>query len=273
MTALREVRTGWARSQGSRAWHQIQRDTGYWIHGFCGVDLHPREVLAAPPESAHVCQRCTRSAQLAGAAPARAIAVGAVALAMTFAVRAFAATWLMFHFTAPADLGDSTLPASGIARYRMESWSGARWDSVRIYSAPSVEGVPPASPGSLVALYVSQSTLPQTSKIYRLSSIDARGNVSEPSNRVVRGTGFPDTVVGLVRVLRSPIRAARARMASGGFVNFDLAPGDTAIAEAWHQERIQQAFRARLCQLYGYWCLRGARQACPAPPAAAKRAR
>jgi hypothetical protein len=87
------------------------------------------------------------------------------------------------------------------------------------------------------------------------------------SNAVVYAAGCPDTVFALVRpdpgALPLPAGEQCAKDARWGRVGWRLAPGDSvAPARIVHFEDVQRASAARLCELYGYWCLRGAREVC-----------
>jgi hypothetical protein len=87
------------------------------------------------------------------------------------------------------------------------------------------------------------------------------------SNRVICLAGLPDTLWMLDRVpgpgVREPLTGRSAKRAAGR-VGWGLAPSDSLMpANILHQETVQQRERARLCELFGYWCLRGAVQPCP----------
>lgn len=87
------------------------------------------------------------------------------------------------------------------------------------------------------------------------------------SNRVVLLAGGPDTIWMLERPpgpgIHAPLGGKSARRAVGR-VGWGLAPADSVTpAEIRHQEDVQRRERARLCELFGRWALRGAYQACP----------
>lgn len=190
------------------------------------------------------------------------LAGAALCFLLALATDAHCAVWIELRFTAPADeVVEDGQYVSGVGRYRLEVWSGSAWDSVRIYRAPGVEGVPVQPESTLVLLYVSQTVATHTSRTYRLLSIDNRGNWAEPSNFTVVATGFPDTLVGLSRPARG--LGSGFRRTYGVPVGWGLQYGDTAEVRALHQEEFQQAASARLCQLFGTWALRGVQRACP----------
>lgn len=185
---------------------------------------------------------------------------GALAtLALAIATDAHCAEWVRLWFTATADsVGPDDQFVSGVGRYRIEAFNGTSWDSLRIYRAPGVEGVPVKPAGETVDLFVSQTVTRLTSRTYRLLSIDNRGNRSPSSNHVVVATGFPDTIVGLSR----PQFAFR-RTYGLPYLGWTLGAGDSAEIRAQHFEEHQRAHAARICDLYGYWVLRGQRVVCP----------
>lgn len=87
------------------------------------------------------------------------------------------------------------------------------------------------------------------------------------SNRVILLAGGPDTTWMLDRMpgpgVREPLAGRAARRATGR-VGWGLAASDSLMpANILHQETVQQRERARLCQLFGRWCLRGVIQPCP----------
>lgn len=189
---------------------------------------------------------------------------GAVAaLALAIASNSHCAEWVHFRFTAPADsIGPDNQYVSGVGRYRNEAFNGSSWDSLRVYRAPGVEGVPVKPAGQLVDLYVSQTVTPLTSRTYRLVSIDNRGNRSPSSNPVVVATGFPDTLVGLSRPALG-LGLAFRRTSGAPYTSWTLSADDSTEIHVMHQEDIQRAYAARLCELFGYWVLRGQRVVCP----------
>ena len=88
--------------------------------------------------------------------------------------------------------------------------------------------------------------------------MDGRGNRATWSNFVVVVAG-PDTVWTIAGV-RTYDRWAKA----GSFTGWKRDTGDTLPgARAVHFEEVQRAHRETLCQLFGFWVLRGARQTCP----------
>ena len=186
----------------------------------------------------------------------------ALALLLAIATAAPAAVWVGLKFTAPPDIdaGDGRY-VSGVGRYRIEAWNGTTWDTVRIYRAPGVEGVPVQPAGETVNLFVSQSIQPLTSRTYRVRAVDLRGNVAPVSNQLVVATAFPDMVVGLSRPA-VPFGYAFQR-SIGQPLAWQLRYGDDAEVHAAHQEEIQRAYRDRICRLYPSWGFRGVQVACP----------
>lgn len=191
-----------------------------------------------------------------------AIAGALMAWLLLIAADVHPAEWIKFRFTAPADsLGGPGETVSGVGRYRMEAHNGVSWDSVRIYRAQGVEGVPVAPAGQACSLYVSQTVATHTSRRYRLVAIDLRGNRAESSNWAIVATGFPDTIVGLSRPARGLGLAFQRTY--GLPVSWRLRPADSADVHALHQEVIQRASRARICELFSSWGLRGGQEPCP----------
>lgn len=87
------------------------------------------------------------------------------------------------------------------------------------------------------------------------------------SNATVHLAGMPDTLWHLERLGSAGIRAPRDGRyfkRAVGRVGWSLEREDSLTAATIeHVEVTQRRERARLCELFGYWCLRGARQSCP----------
>lgn len=177
-----------------------------------------------------------------------------------------ASIWFPLGFTAPDDL-PSHQPVQRYVGYVVDQL-GVRYFP-RLYSAPSASAGPPAPRAAGLAdtawLYTSADG---RARMARLFSVDAAGNVSDPSNPRVFAVGLRDTNYAVGRQHREWTRTSTL---GGALVAaWSLPPGDTLDWEVKSQEQVQLADRARICQLFGYWALRGQRQVCPPGGAAAE---
>lgn len=168
--------------------------------------------------------------------------------------RADGAAWVRLRWTNPEQLVDSLqllqvrAPRDTIAR--------------ALYASPGGASKRPGIPAALDSGYVSVSTANLVSGGTRLLLRTRNGRGwSEPSNAVTVFYAARDTVY------HGPVHAG-----AYGATRAWLGPGVLAVAQtlgdtawvAWeHQEMTQQRWRSRLCALFGYWALRGARQVCP----------
>lgn len=87
------------------------------------------------------------------------------------------------------------------------------------------------------------------------------------SNAVVVAAGLPDTNWMLERGVGKGVSAPRGASVwkhARGRVGWSLERSDSvATARVVHQELVQQSASLRICELYGYWALRGRAVACP----------
>jgi hypothetical protein len=187
------------------------------------------------------------------------------------------ALWVPLAFTAPADDQPYCPPLSGVVRYEAQRAQGeGAWSAATLYSAPAPESarVLPRAPGTLERLYVSQSSS-VTYRLaggaqYRVRAIDASGNAATWSNVLVAQVGCPDTLWGLVRLIRDPrlrpvvggVPGPKPWRFDSGLVAWSLPPQDSARVAIWHYEQIQRWYRPGTCRLYPWWGLRGTSQSC-----------
>lgn len=175
-----------------------------------------------------------------------------------------AAVFFALFFTAPADTAPGGV-VEAAARYEAERRiPGGAWAPATLYGGPSVALGPavPNAPGARDTVWGSISTAPAEwlagGEEYRLRAVDRAGNRSGWSNFVVMVAG-PDTVWAIMGS-----RTFDAWAKAGPLVGFARALGDTVPgARAMHFEDVQRAESARLCELFGFWALRGVRLVCP----------
>lgn len=158
-------------------------------------------------------------------------------------------------------------PASGSRRaiaYRCRGRdAGGYLFDQRLYGAPDAGDPIPAAPGQRQTVYIAMaspwSIVDPEGVDLAISAQWADGNWSEPFAAFRVAIVASDSVYFLART------DPRAGRDYGGvrIATWPEPPELPRFLRLESQEAVQRAERARLCALYGYWCLWGARQGCP----------
>lgn len=177
----------------------------------------------------------------------------------------FLAAWLWLLWTSPQDFAGAGGAPSGLDRVELERRfaDGDGWAALPIYRDTSGAAHVPAPSGSrdsAVAWIPESPSLAIAGGLtLRLASVDRAGNRSEPSNQVVACAYVRDTLLVLLRESRT------AAWHRGRLAAWSLSLEDTLPARVVHQEALQRD--PRICELFGYRCLRGVREPCLLPAA------